>query len=122
MFLEGAGVYRSALPQFCYVTIEGVNMNQLKVIVGIALAVFGLLLSGCAQIAENQRRAELECRNQGGVIYHNECWSPQALESEKNRRAMVEAACVANGGTWQDYVGRCQSGSKDVNVNVYRRY
>jgi len=104
-----------------------------------ALIILAALLSGCAQMAESLRRAEAErqerarqCAAQGWVTYKDQCMSPQdaraaqdrdfiADQAERNRKAMLQAACIQRGGTWYEYSLQCVGGSNDVNVNV-RRY
>lgn len=97
------------------------------------------LLSGCTTAEERQAMQERwqqyvnQCRNQGGVIYRNQCMTREAAaeaqqqdflaaEAEKNRRAMVEAACVSRGGQWLSGLNQCQGGKNEVNVNVRRYY
>lgn len=94
----------------------------------VVILVFAALLSGCKTAEE--RRVEQEqwqrfvnqCQSAGNVIYNNQCYTRenafQAQEAEKNRQAMLQAACISRGGAW---IGYCQGGSNDVNVNV-RRY
>ena len=104
-----------------------------------ALLVLAALLTGCAQMAEAMRQAEAErqerarqCAAQGGAMYKDQCMSPQdaraaqqrdfiADQAERNRQAMLEAACITHGGTWYGGYTGCVGGSNDVNVNI-RRY
>jgi len=107
-----------------------------------ALVVLAALLSGCAQMAESMRRAEAErqersrqCAAQRWVMYKDQCMSPQdaraaqdrdfiADQAERNRKAMLQSACISRGGRWYEYnsySSECVGGSNDVNVNV-RRY
>lgn len=104
-----------------------------------ALIVFTAFLTGCAEMAESRRRAEAarqeqarQCAAYGWVMYKGQCMSPQnareaehrdflADQAERNRQAMLQAACISRGGTWYEYSKQCVGGSTDVNVNV-RRY
>jgi len=103
-----------------------------------ALVVLAALLSGCAQWAESMRRAEAErqerarqCAAQGWVVYKDQCMSPQAAreaehrdfiadQRERDRKAMLQAACISRGGKWYEYTNECVGGSSDVNVNIRR--
>ena len=105
----------------------------------VALVILAALMTGCAEMAESMRRAEAarqerarQCAAQGWVTYKDQCMSPQdarlaqhqdflADQAERNRKAMVEAACIRRGGTWYAYSDKCVGGSNDVNVNI-RRY
>jgi len=102
----------------------------------VALVVLVALLSGCAQWAEAMRKAEAErqerirqCVAQGWVMYKDNCMSPQAArdaehrdfiadQRERDRKAMLRAACISRGGEWSVYTDECVGGSSDVNVNV----
>ena len=94
----------------------------------IVLATF---LTGCSGFSERMERAAAaeqqfnhQCAVQGGVRYKRQCMSPEeasaaklrdfvAAENEKNRKAMLEAACISNGGVWD--LGSCVGGG-----NVFR--
>lgn len=102
----------------------------------VVILVFAALLSGCKTAAE--RRVEQEqwqrfvnqCQNSGNVIYNKKCYTHadaaiaqqqdfQAAEAERNRQAMLQAACISSGGSWGGVLG-CRAGRKEVNVNVNR--
>jgi hypothetical protein len=105
-----------------------------------ALVVLAALLTGCAQWAEAMRKAEAEqqerirqCVAQGWVMYKDQCMSPQAAreaehrdfiadQRERDRQAMLQAACISRGGKWYEYIStyECVGGSSDVNVNIRR--
>jgi len=106
-----------------------------------ALVDLAALLSGCAQMAESMRRAEAEqqerarqCAAKGWMIYKDQCMSPQdareaqnrdflADQAERDRKSMLQAACISRGGRWYEYVTTYESvgGSSDVNVNIRRQ-
>lgn len=107
-----------------------------------ALVVLAALLSGCAEMAESMRREEAErqerarqCAAQRWVIYRDQCMSPQdareaqyrdfiADQAERDRQAMLQAACISRGGKWDKapfaYTYECVGGSSDVNINIRR--
>jgi hypothetical protein len=108
-----------------------------------ALIVLAALLSGCAEIAESTRREEAErqesarqCAAQKWVIYRDQCMSPQdareaqhrdfiADQAERDRQAMLQAACISRGGKWHREpfatTYECAGGSREVDINI-RRY
>lgn len=101
-----------------------------------ALVVLAALLSGCAEMAEARRREEAQrqeyarqCTAQGRVVYSDQCMSPQdareaqhrdfiADQRERDRKAMLQAACISAGGTWYEYTSQCVGASRDININV----
>lgn len=100
-----------------------------------ALVVLAALLTGCAEMAESMRRAEAEqqerarqCAAQGWVVYNDQCMSPQAAfvadQRERDRQAMLQAACISRGGKWDkppfSSTYECVGGSSDVNINIRR--
>ena len=107
-----------------------------------ALIVLAALLTGCAQWAEEMRKEEAErqarirqCVAQGWVMYKDECMSPQAAreaehrdfvadQRERDRQAMLQAACISRGGKLDkppfSSTYECVGGSSDVNINIRR--
>jgi len=117
--------------QESFSTTGGEHMKNIA-----ALVVLAALLSGCAEMAESMRREEAErqerarqCAAQGRVIYNNECMSPQdafiADQRERDRQAMLQAACISRGGDWRlepfSSTPSCVGGSSDVNINIRRQ-
>jgi len=101
-----------------------------------ALVVLAALLSGCAQMEEARRKREAErqerarqCVAQGWVVYKDQCMSPQAAreaehrdfiadQRERDRKAMLHAACISAGGIWYEFNSTCHGASRDVNINI----
>lgn len=108
-----------------------------------ALIVLAALLTGCAQWAEEMRKEEAErqarirqCVAQGWVMYKDECMSPQAAreaehrdfvadQRERDRQAMLQAACISSGGKWQlehlfATTYECVGARREVDINIHR--